>query len=342
MKLRKLTLTLISAFVIFTSCKNDDDDSVSIVERDRAEVYAEDLIDIEAYLATHFYNYEEFEANPNSTDFEIVFDTIAGLNSNKTPLIDQVEFKMVTDPEDENVEYKLYILKLREGGGEVLYDTDRAVLNYEGVALSDGEVFDSTSNPLTLNLFQIGTSVSGVVTGFREGLIEFKTGSSATPNGDGTFTYNDYGIGAIFIPSGLAYFSNSTITGTSYDPLIFKIDLYDSFHSDYDSDSIFSYLEDLDNDGDVTNDDTDEDGLPNFIDSDDDGDGLLTNEELSYQTYSVNTTQGESEPVLAINEREYNRTTTVDSTSGDTIVIIKTYILIDTDGDGTPDYLDAD
>ncbi|WP_417866801.1 DUF6252 family protein [Xanthomarina gelatinilytica] len=71
---------------------------------------------------------------------------------------------------------------------------------------------------------------------------------------------------------------------------------------DDDGDSILTMNEDVDGDGDVTNDDTDMNDVPNYLDNDDDGDGILTiNEDVD----------GDDDPT---ND--------------------------DTDGDGVPDYLD--
>lgn len=51
------------------------------------------------------------------------------------------------------------------------------------------------------------------------------------------------------------------------------------FFADGDGDTIPDYLEDVNNNGDLTDDDTDEDNLANFLDPDDDGDGILTKDE---------------------------------------------------------------
>ncbi|MEZ4865472.1 MAG: SdrD B-like domain-containing protein [Caldilineaceae bacterium] len=48
---------------------------------------------------------------------------------------------------------------------------------------------------------------------------------------------------------------------------------------DDDHDGIPNLQEDLDGNGDLTNDDTDQDGLPNYLDADDDGDTILTSGE---------------------------------------------------------------
>lgn len=73
---------------------------------------------------------------------------------------------------------------------------------------------------------------------------------------------------------------------------------------DFDGDTVDTASEDVNNDTNLANDDTDNDGIPDFIDNDDDGDLILTSEEY----------------VFARNANA----------------------LLDTDGDGTPNYLDND
>ncbi|WP_338730932.1 FKBP-type peptidyl-prolyl cis-trans isomerase [Mangrovimonas cancribranchiae] len=336
MKLRKVTVAIVASLSIFLGCEEEDDSVASVSVRDRAEVYEEDIAQIEEYLSTHFYNYDDFNfGDPYGSDndnFQITFGEIEGDNSDKTPLIDQVEEKIV---EYNNIEYKLYFLKVRQGLGEDLHASDEAFLNYEGINIEDGYVFDSTVNPIRLNLTTIGTSVIGVVDGFRDGLVEFNAGYNHVDNGDGTFTYKNYGIGAIFIPSGIGYFSSGTSGLPAYTPMIFKIGLMNVIHTDYDVDNIDSYLEDLDGDGDPYNDDTDGDSLANFIDNDDDGDGVLTRDELDYDTHTYNPGLGDPEPTFQSNEYEMDRE---EDDNGE--ITINTVILRDTNNDGTPDYLD--
>jgi hypothetical protein len=74
-----------------------------------------------------------------------------------------------------------------------------------------------------------------------------------------------------------------------------------------DNDGIPAALEDINGNGNLKDDDTDDDGIPNYIDADDDGDNILTKDE-------------NPDP------------------NGDKSLIDAQ----DTDGDGTPDYLDAD
>jgi len=339
MNLRKIILGMVGLVLIIASC-NDDDDGVTVVpDRDRAEVYAEDLIEIEEYLQTHYYNYDEFDfSDPYSVandTFKIIVSEIPEGNPDDfISLMDRPEmsFKMVTDPTDETLEYKLYYLRVREGQGGVIHFIDEVFVSYEGT-LSDATVFDSAITPVAFNLTTVG-NVSGVVTGFRESLLEFKTSTGFSDNGDGTLTYHNHGIGMSFIPSGLAYFSQPIGNIESYSPMFFKFNLVDVILLDHDNDGVPSYLEDIDDDKNVFNDDTDEDFSPNFLDTNDDGDALLTIDEVEQVEYVVDTTMGESEPILAANEYEVNRT------DDGGVITINTVILTDSNNDGTPDYLD--
>lgn len=89
---------------------------------------------------------------------------------------------------------------------------------------------------------------------------------------------------------------------TSGGRAVFTVDLIED-----DNDGIPADREDLNNNGNLEDDDTDGDGIPNYLDADDDGDNVLTiNEGPNY--------------------------TDADGLS----------LALDTDGDGTPDYLDND
>jgi hypothetical protein len=54
--------------------------------------------------------------------------------------------------------------------------------------------------------------------------------------------------------------------------------------NDYDSDSVSTDLEDVNGDGNLANDDTDGDGIPDFLDNDDDGDMVLTEFEYVFDS----------------------------------------------------------
>ena len=289
----KNVLILFLCIALSWSCKKDDDklEVDSVPPQSLADVAAEDDAEIRAYLETHFYNYEEFDNPPGGFDYKIKFDTIAGDNADKTPMIEMTD-KLKTEKitvvsaefgrdEDEVVEHTLYILVIREGSGDASPTIgDYSVLHYEG-SLLNGTVFDASV------FVESRLYLSATVRGYGNGIEYLKPGVGPFENGDGTVSFDDYGIGAIFIPSGLAYFdrapSGSSIA--SYAPLVFKIDLL-AFEedTDFDGDGIPSIMEDLNGDGNLNNDNTDEETerifLPNHNDPDDDADGILTIDEI--------------------------------------------------------------
>lgn len=282
MKLKNIAVLLVSMLVVM-SCKKDNDS-------DDFDAVAQALTDDEALL-------EYFESHYlNSTDGEIW--EIGGKFVGSAPideqiaLTDQVEYESVTV---DDIAYKLYYLKTSEGVGATPSKVDSVLTIYRGSTL-DSTVFDSTSSVRWFDLLS-------VVSGWSNGFTNFKAGEKVV-NSDESFEYINQGKGWLFFPSGLGYKNNAQSIIPQNSPLVFKIELMAVNRSDHDNDGIDSNDEDLDNDGDVLNDDTDEDGIPNFYDTDDDGDGILTKNEDA---------NGDG-----------------DLTNDDT------------DGDGIPDYLDAD
>lgn len=291
----KYAYLLIAGLIVISSCKKDDDSIGEVVApRLLSEVAIEDDAEIVEFLKTHFYNKDEFDAAAEGFDFKIKFDTIAGANSEKPSIFDSpllvtetisVASSSFLRDDEEVVNHKLYTLVVRQGieDGKPTIG-DNAILRYEG-SLFDGTLFDASSfQPIVLNL-------SGVVRGFGNGVENFQTGMGPIEVGDGTVRYDGYGIGAIFMPSGLAYFDdtrNSLPSAPKYSPLIFKIDAFGyEANSDFDGDGIPSILEDLNNDGNLNNDNTDEDAealsrvyFANYNDTDDDNDGILTIDEI--------------------------------------------------------------
>jgi len=331
MKIVKFTFLMIIISTVVFSCKSDDDNVAFAVLRDRGEQQVEDDAALVTFLSTHFYNYEDFDfTNPESAandTFTMEFGVIEGVNADKTPLINQVEVRTTTYLD---VEYKYYVLKLREGGGKSYTSFDAVELTYRGQLL-DLETFDLRITQITIPL--VGATVS-TVRGFQLGLPEFNAAEDIVEGSNGFVEARNGGIGAIFIPSGLGYFNIPQPGIEAYSPLIFSFNVFDADYLDIDNDGILSSMENIDGDDDIFDDDTDGDGIPNFRDSDDDGDGTITRNEVVQNTYTVNV--GDMEPVLASNEFENTRTVNADG-----VITIKTVVLTDTDGDGIPDYLDA-
>lgn len=290
MKLSRLFFISVLTGTFFIACNKDDDNEEEIPPRDKGEQAIEDDETLKAYLDTHFYNYEDFQDPPAGFDYVVRFDTIAGDNANKTPISASplLSTKVVNR---DDIDYNMYILKIREGVGRQPTFADSTFVTYQG-SITNRTIFESNTVipswfdiPGYVALDQQGrlTRYGGSIAGFSEGLTEFREGSGFEVNPDNTIKWNnDFGVGALFFPSGLGYF-NSVPMGSNipaYSPLIFSINLLRAVEADHDNDGIPSWMEDLDGDENLFNDDTDKNGFPNHSDPDDDGDGMPTRKEI--------------------------------------------------------------
>jgi len=286
-RIKLFFIAIVSSTVLF-SCKKDDDSASVVPPRDRATQYASDIADIESYLKTHYLTVTtDANNNPipaitaipeggsqvsiwNQTEYPLQFKMVKNdLRTYSTA--DPIVGKLIEDP----VEYKLYYIKIREGVGQPARLLDSTLVTYKGHLL-DGTQFDYRPNPIWL-------SQERVVSGWRNLMTEFKTGNAIDdPSNPGGTLLTDYGVGLLFIPSGLGYY-NSPPSGSSvqaYSPLVFNLNLHSVKYTDTDGDGILSYLEDLNGNGNYYDDDTDGDGIPDFLDVDDDGDGTRTRTEI--------------------------------------------------------------
>ena len=324
MNSRIYILSLLIIALGFASCNKDDDEITVTPPRDRGEQQVIDNDSLVGYLETHYYNSSFFVSNTNPRMDEIIIselptDTDGNYLSlpdptNNTLLIDAVETHTTTYLE---AEYEYYVLKINQGGGlEMPHFCDNIRINYRGNT-QDEEVFDSTVNP------ENPLDLSSLVTGWNRVIPQFNTAEDFVLNNDGTVEFSNAGVGVMFLPSGLGYFSTGTSGINPYANLIFRFELYQTEVNDHDNDNVPTYLEDLDGDLNLFNDDTDEDDFPNYIDVDDDGDGVLTRlEDLEPDTDLEVDADGDGDPTNDIGDG--------DPTNDDT------------DGDGIPNYLDED
>lgn len=294
--MKKYTLySFIFLLITVFSCGDDDGilEGQEFELRPLSEVEVEDDAEIREFLETHYYNYQEFENPPAGFDFKVRFETIdEETDPSIIPLIDQVNSLVINQAssdfgfdDGEEIDHTLYFLEVLPGVGGSPTIGDRVVLQYKGTLL-DGTEFDSVASPI--NQYLSG----GFVEGYSNGVINFSAGVGPVENGDGTVTYEDFGIGVIFMPSGLGFFATAPTNadGSSsaipaYSPLIFEVNLFEfEENTDFDGDGIPSILEDVDGDGNLNNDNTDVEGelvfIPNHRDPDDDDDGILTLDEI--------------------------------------------------------------
>lgn len=277
-------------FSFLTSCRPDDNTTV-IENRPFPEVYEEDETEIVNYLKT---NYIEFDADNNATVTKIpeggtqtsIWDQYSpdgGLTFPSITVKNDARVSLATDGRvDDEVDYKLFYIKLNQGGGVTPKSVDSTLVAYRGWNMSN-VVFDENQSGTWFSYPNPNSSISG----FRQILKEISTEVSNTVNPDGSVTRNDFGNIIVFIPSGLAYFSASRTNIPAYSPIVFQIKLFSVRERDHDGDKVLSKYEDLNNDNDYFNDDTDGDKIPDFLDMDDDADGFLTKREIQINTNGV-------------------------------------------------------
>jgi hypothetical protein len=252
------------------------------------------------------------------------------LPSDYSFLIDDVETKMTTHMD---IEYEYYILRIKQGEGELSPEfSDDIKINYWG-SLTDGSVFDQTTTPVVFDL-------STLLPGWHRVIPEFNASSSFVSNSDGSVSYNGFGMGAMFIPSGLAYYAVYQTGIPSYSNLVFKFELMQTESNDHDSDNIPSYMEVSDsNEYDLYGFDTDDDIAPNFLDIDDDADGTITSEEIQIEAYSDTTLSGLQTTLNTIDLLSNQFLSSISSANGTFNANLIT--LVDSNQNGIPNYLDA-
>ncbi len=289
----KLTIAFLLLLIVGSCSKNNT--SVEPL-RDYATQYAADLANIEKYMQTH---YMTVVNDPGASDDQDVTFTEIPLGGTQTPIFNMPNLVSM-DVSKDGITYKIYYIPLRQGTGpnskspcnvdrvltayrgEYIYNTTQTINGIDFPIVASTQ-FDQLTNP------QSYFNLTGVIRGWSEIFPKFKTGSY-TSNTDGTLTYANFGSGVFFLPSGLGYYGSATATIPAYSPLVFCVKLYEIQRTDQDNDGIYSYQEDLDGDGYVRTldsgvvnpDDTDGDGIPDYLDNDDDNDGYLTRYEIKY------------------------------------------------------------
>tara|TARA_R110000868_G_scaffold36900_6_gene130529 strand:+ start:1383 stop:2354 length:972 start_codon:yes stop_codon:yes gene_type:complete len=287
-KFKYYFILIITTFSLFSCSKNNSNAIVPL--RDYAVQYTSDNSDIEEYLKTYYITVVDHPGF--SDDQDVTFTKIPDGGTQKS-IWDQTDYELKSrEVSLHDITYKLYYLVLRQGIGSSPSNVDGVLSSYRGDYLE--QIVTSNVSTLTVTQFeevkypQQMISLFSTITGWSEIFPQFKTGGYTTKE-DGTVSYNDFGAGVMFIPSGLAYYATGSGVVPAYVPLVFSFKLYELQRLDQDGDGIPSYLEDLNGDGYmrslatgvVNPDDTDGDLIPNFLDVDDDADGYSTKSEIT-------------------------------------------------------------
>lgn len=275
-KIKNIVAIVIFSVIIY-ACGDDNFINNPFADINHIELAVTDNDSIVKFLQNHYYD----------TDIDSVKPLVTG----KTAMFNDVSNLRTMSVSENEIDYKLYVYVVREGSSGPDPDkgypsiVDSVFVKYEGRTIS-GTTFNDVS--FDSNTTGIWFNLISVIRGWSHGYTNLKGGElKKDPNTGGVFngpiTYLNGGKGVLFIPSGLAYPSSnaqnysSSLVDTN---LMFYIDLLDLVQdTDHDNDGVPSIEEDADGDGTVLNDDTDEDGFPNYFDVDDDGDGVFTKDE---------------------------------------------------------------
>ena len=264
-KLKHIIVVAIASVLIY-ACSSSGS---AIDNFDHAGQALKDNDTLVNYLSKHYYN--------------ATVDSIKPLETGKTSLLDDANLKTQDITEyigGEDIDYKLYYYVIEQGVPDPVKAnpqvTDSILSKYEGRYLSSSSTAINFETQETASWF----TLDAVVRGWTHGFGNFKGGKNITSNGP--ITYENVGKGILFFPSGLGYQNSGGGTIPENSPLIFRIKLLDLVeNTDHDNDGLASYLEiqDATVQTDVRRIDTDNDGIPNYLDNDDDGDGVLTKDE---------------------------------------------------------------
>lgn len=286
MRLFKALLLVTIGLVLFSCVKEDQATDTFIMPLDIQ--YQRESISIEKFLDEYKMTVDPM--NIENVTFEKLPAPIDPAQSIRVDHASELTYKMV---KSNGVNYKVYYIKLQEGDATQQNPifVDSVLVNYRGLLLNkkanyiadksfeDNQTFDSKTQ------IPGWFALTGVVEGWRAIFQMFKPGTQTVNPATNQITYNNFGAGVMFLPSGLAYYAESKGTIPAYSPLIFTFSLKGMNRVDSDSDGIDTINEDVDGDGKYGDDDTDGDGVPNYLDIDDDGDGKLTKAELKYSVF---------------------------------------------------------
>nr|WP_294937661.1 hypothetical protein [uncultured Flavobacterium sp.] len=281
----------ISAFLslclVLAGCPKDDAPG-PVEARPHAEVYPEDLAEIEEFLHTFY-----IDVTKNG-DGDVTNVEFFKLDATHTVSIwDQTDYPVLSKiVKLYGIDFKVYYIKLddktdTDADGEKPCGIDNVFVTDRGWWLGDKLVegsaseyefghtqFEYSPNEFSVDLANLGAK------GWEYIIPEFRTGQNVL-NGDGTVSHTNYGSGVMFLPSGLGYYNTGAGTIPTYSPLIFTFNLHSLIRTDNDSDGIESRYEYAFNE-DGTLVDTDDDNVPDPFDHDDDNDGYQTIAEISY------------------------------------------------------------
>lgn len=259
MKFRHILAVLLLAVIVY-AC-GDDGPTVPTADPnfDHAGQALKDNDTIIKFLKSHYFD--------DSSDLIKTIDAGQGSLFNDSRL-------QANKVNEFDIDYVYYSFVKEVGNPDPVKDfptvVDSVLVKFRLKTIDSSTVVKDVSDLNTARWFN---PASIEVRGWLYGFTHFKGGKNITNNGP--ITYEGAGNGFFLLPSGLSYRNNpQTLTNKI---LLYYVNLLDIVEdTDSDRDGVPSILEDIDGDGKPWNDDTDGDNISDFLDTDDDGDGVLT------------------------------------------------------------------
>lgn len=293
--MKKIIFLFTAVSLMAFSCSKSDDEEVVTPLRDYATQRDADKIIIETYLKKHKLNPDitDYSANINNSNLFVTCteDDAASLAKLTTTSFPKLLTKEV---EDDGIIYMVYYLVFNEGNAtEKPCPFDEVLVTYRGTSLASGAgetvsatEFDSSLIATKLLLTSTNYGEYGTISGWQEIFPMFGKGIfDEVATGNGPNVYTNYGVGVMFLPSGLGYYQQSSTNIPEYSSLVFSFQLMNFIRKDNDNDGILTVDEITRNaNGSFTKTDTDGDGTADYKDFDDDNDGYPTRNEIKKPT----------------------------------------------------------
>ena len=252
-------------------------DSNSII--DNFDHEAQSIIDNDSlvkFLQNHYY--------------DTAVDSIKLIDNGQSSLYSDTHLKTI-EVNENDIDYKVYMYVDADKVGSNSPSPDKGFptiadsvyTKYQLWSITNSKNFslkETGSEARWWNLYPSQSGAPSTISGWKYGFAgNLKGGYNNTATGE-KINYINGGKGIMFLPSGLAYRNNGSGAIPANTNLIFYVELWDFVEgTDHDNDSVSTINEiDYEN-GKLSNIDTDEDRLVNYLDVDDDGDGVFTKDE---------------------------------------------------------------
>ncbi|CAM1348115.1 FKBP-type peptidyl-prolyl cis-trans isomerase [Tenacibaculum crassostreae] len=258
--------------VILYSCGSDGNNSVTPFDHEAQAVIDNDSL--VKFLDNHYY--------------DTTIDSIKLITNGETSLLNDSKLKTI-EVNENDIDYKVYVYIGEEGSNSPSPDkgfptiVDSVYTKYQLWKIDDYKTFslqETGSEARWWNIYPSPTGARSTISGWKYGFADnFKGGYNNTSPG-GKINYINGGKGIMFLPSGLGYRNGGSGSIPGNTNLIFYVELWDFVpNTDHDNDNVPTFSEIEFVNGKLSNLDTDGNRVADYIDSDDDGDGVLTKDE---------------------------------------------------------------